>query len=369
MLLATDVTEKRRLEQTMHTQEEEHARRMTAMRRLIAGGGQVFVTFIESAHEKIARCIELVGPAPRMLATGEIDELFRHVHTIKGEARAFDLRELETETGKLEEELDELRALARSEGFVLTGSVHAALVASFGRAAEAIERGRDVFVDASPIGRSALDQVTVQRSDLDELAKIAEGRDDALARVVARLSARPFGQSTASLVDMAPTWADKEGKRARLEVEGREVSVPPALSRVLGGVMTHLVRNAIAHGIEPPAVRTEGGKSPIGIIRVGAVADPSPDVGPIITVEDDGRGLDVEGIALRASQLGMRVRDRMNMGELVFAPGLSTVQSAGRLAGRGVGLGAVRADLEQVGYSIGVWSERGRFTRFVLKPA
>jgi HAMP domain-containing protein/HPt (histidine-containing phosphotransfer) domain-containing protein len=369
MLLATDVSEKRELEQAVQTQEEEHARRMAAMRRLIAGGGQVFVAFIDSARDRFKRCQEIVGDGPRTLPIAEIDELFRHVHTVKGEARAFDLRELEAECAKLEEELDELRSLARGGGFATTGSVHGALVSRFARAAEAIEKGCDVFVAASPIGRAALDQVTVQRSDIESLAAIADRGEGAdLARVVERLAARPFGESTASLIDMTPTWAEKEGKKVRLDVEGREVRVPPRLARVLPGVLTHLVRNAVAHGIEPPAIRTSNGKSAGGTIHARAR---EVDGGVAIVVEDDGRGLDMRRIEERATALGVRFEDTSPGGrmELVFVSGLSTSESAGALAGRGVGLAAVRSDLERTGYVIRVSSSVGKGTRFEIAPS
>lgn len=368
MLLATDVSEKKKLEKTVQTQEEEHARRMAAMRRLIAGGGQVFVQFTEAARERIKRCIELVGPNPRMLRTGEIDELFRHVHTIKGEARAFDLRELETETAKMEEELDELRALARGEGFVTTGSVHSALVSRLHRALAGIDKGAEVFVAASPLGRAALEQITVQRPDVQAVVEVSEkiGNPE-LTRAVSALAARPFGESLASLMDMAPTWGDREGKQVRLDVDGREVRVPAKLARVLPGVLTHLVRNAIAHGIEPPAGRIHAGKPTTGTVRVVAKADGQA---PTILIEDDGRGLDYEGIRERATELGVDVsgRSRHSLTELVFVAGLTTVPGAGSLAGRGVGLGAVRDDLARVGYRIDVASEPGKYTRFTMIP-
>jgi HAMP domain-containing protein/HPt (histidine-containing phosphotransfer) domain-containing protein len=368
MLLATDVSERKELERTVQTQEEEHARRMAAMRRLIAGGGQVFVQFMEAARERIRRCLELVGPNPRMLRTGEIDELFRHVHTIRGEARAFDLRELESETVKLEEELDELRALARGEGFVTTGSVHGALMSRLQRALEGIDRGAQVFVEASPIGQAALEQLTVQRPDVQALENLVQARSDpALSRAVARLAARPFGESTASLVDMAPTWGDREGKIVHLDIEGREVRVPPKLARVLGAVLTHLVRNAIAHGIESPQARRDAGKTSRGTIRVVATES---DAGPTIVVDDDGRGLDMAAIEQRAAQLGVAIEKRTqdSVSELVFVAGLSTAREAGALAGRGVGLGAVREDLERVGYAITVDSRPRKYTRFTMKP-
>ena len=371
MLLATDVSEKRQLEHVVQTQEEEHARRMAAMRRLVAGGGQVFVQFMEAARERIRRCLDLVGPTPRMVRTGEIDEIFRHVHTIKGEARAFDLRELEAETAKLEEELDELRSLARGEGFVTTGSVHGALTTRLARAMEGIDKGAEVFVAASPIGRAALEQVTVQRPDVQALIDLADSRlDSDLSRAVAQLAARPLGECTASLVDMAPTWGDKEGKKVHLDVEGREVRLPPKLARVLGGVLTHLVRNAVAHGIGTPAARAEAGKPPVGTVRIAAIAGDAGAAGPTIVVEDDGRGLDVDAIAERASQLGMDVtgKSRRSLSELVFVAGLTTRAGSGALAGRGVGLGAVREDLERVGYEVEVASEAGKFTRFTMRP-
>jgi two-component system, chemotaxis family, sensor kinase CheA len=369
MVLATDVSEKKHLEKTVQTQEEEHARRMAAMRRLIAGGGQVFVQFMDAARERIKRCIELVGPNPRMLRTGEIDELFRHVHTIKGEARAFDLRELESETAKMEEELDELRALARGEGFVTTGSVHGALVSRLHRALAGIDKGAEVFVAASPLGRAALDQLTVQRPDVQAVVDMSEriGNPE-LTRAVTALASRPFGESIASLMDMAPTWGDREGKQVRLDVDGREVRVPAKLARVLPGVLTHLVRNAIAHGIEPPAGRIHAGKPNTGTVRI--TAKPGGD-SPTIVIEDDGRGLDYEAIRERAKDLGLDVsgRNHHSLTELVFVAGLTTVPGAGTLAGRGVGLGAVRDDLARVGYRIDVASEPGKYTRFTLCPA
>jgi HAMP domain-containing protein/HPt (histidine-containing phosphotransfer) domain-containing protein len=363
MVLATDVTEQRALERTVQSQEEEHARQMAAMRRLVAGGPQVFVMFVESARQRIARCLEIVGPVPRMLRSGEIDELFRHVHTLKGEASAFDLRDLQAQSANLEEELDELRSEARGEGFATTGSVHGRLSEQFARATEALERGCEVFVAASPTGRVALDQVTVQRSDLLELLAHLGHRTDELGQIAARLTSRPFGEATANLVDLVPTWADKEGKRARLQVEGKETRVPAHVASPLSGALTHLIRNAIVHGIEIPDAREDKGKSPSGLIRVVATEGEG---GPVIMVEDDGQGLDLASIALQAAAIGETVGARP-IEQLAFLPGLSTARM-GDLAGRGVGLHAVKSEMESVGYRVDVFSKAGEYARFVLRP-
>jgi two-component system, chemotaxis family, sensor kinase CheA len=363
MVLASDVSEQRALERAVQSQEEEHARQMAAMRRLVAGGPQVFVMFVDSARQRIARCHEIVGSTPRMLLSGEIDELFRHVHTLKGEACAFDLRDLASQCTDLEEDLDELRSEARGEGFVTTGSVHGRLSDQFARATEALERGCEIFVAASPTGRVALDQVTVQRSDLLELQAHLGHRTDLLGQIAARLASRPFGESTANLVDLVPTWADKEGKRARLQVEGKETRVPAHVARILGGALTHLIRNAIVHGIEIPDARESKGKSPIGLIRVMAAES---DGGPLFTVEDDGQGLDLVSIAQQAVAIGETVGSRP-IEQLAFLPGLSTARM-GDLAGRGVGLHAVKSEMETVGYKVDVFSKAGEYARFVLRP-
>src|SRR5205823_1160208 len=143
------------------------------------------------------------------------------------------------------------------------------------------------------------------------------------------------------------------------------VRVPPSLATVLGGVFTHLIRNAIVHGIELPAERIAAGKAPGGVIRV--MASESKD-GPVVEVEDDGQGIDLVEIAERAAAIGHDAA-YSSVQELAFLPGLSTVRRAGDLAGRGVGLYAVRAELASVGYVVEVFSRAGEQTKFVLRPS
>ncbi len=363
MLLATDVSDKRRLERAVQTKDAEHARRMAAMRRLIAGGSQVFLGFIEAARQRVEACVRTLGPRPARLETHHIDEMFRQVHTIKGEARSFELPEVEAVAARLEGDLDDLRGRLRHDATSLTGEEHERLAAQLAELEKAIAKGSEVFVAASPIGRAALEQVTVQRSDLTALVALAEGGDDALRALAGRLSARPFGESTASLVDNAPSWAELEGKQLRVAVEGREVGVPPELAKVLGAVLTHLVRNSIAHGIESPSDRARAGKAPEGLVRLQAT-DRAGSVE--IVVEDDGGGVDAEAIASKAKELGLPP-SAGNALDVMFAAGLSTAEAGATLAGRGVGLGAARSDLQRAGYTLLAESERGRFTRFTMR--
>jgi PAS domain S-box-containing protein len=349
MVLATDVSEKKRLEKAIDTAEEEHKRRMAAMRRLVAGGAQLFVTFLEQTEGRLEKSRQQVLDADSVKELAV--EVFRHVHTAKGEARAFELRELEAVLEELETTLAEARR-GEADGD--------AIALGLRRALDALGRGREDFVAVSPVGRTALDLTTVRRSDLDAVLALAS--EGAVRHAVERLASRPFGEATATVAERAPEWAERDRKLVELIVEGREVPIPPALAAVLGGVIAHLVRNAVAHGIESSNVRVENGKEPSGAIWLSATEGED---GPVIVVEDDGGGIDLEAVRARAEALGLDGDPT----ELVFHSGLSTRATSDGLAGRGVGLDAVRSYLRDAHYRVTVVSEPGRGTKFTMTPA
>jgi chemotaxis protein histidine kinase CheA len=128
-------------------------------------------------------------------------------------------------------------------------------------------------------------------------------------------------------------------------------------------VLLHLVRNAIAHGIERPDARVRIGKPEIGVIRAICVEDRPL---PTLIVEDDGQGIDFGALATSA---GVDPKDLRQTRELLFAPGVSTKGDVSDLAGRGVGLSAVRADLLSVGWLIEVDASRRTGTAFVIRPS
>ncbi|MDP9148938.1 MAG: HAMP domain-containing protein, partial [Myxococcota bacterium] len=289
MLLATDISQERRLERAVQTKDEEYARRMKAMRRLLTGGSQTLVAFVEGAHGRLAEALEVIGKCKDALPTASIDALFRAVHTVRGEARAFDMRDLERETQQLEEVLDELRADARGDGHPLPDTLRTQLVDSFRTALATLQLERDLFAEASPVGRAIFTQTTVQTEDLLAIAAYAQKVGGEAARLVDRLRARPLGESVAGVLESAPTWAASEGKRVEVVVEHGDLSIEPALVAVLPGVLTHLVRNSIAHGIETPEERHAAGKAADGVIRISASKD-ARGANPVF-VEDDGRGL------------------------------------------------------------------------------
>ena len=378
MLLATDETALHRLEQTVRTQEEEHARQMERMRKLLAGGGQVFVSFLTGAEDRLARCLVMLAELPKIPKADDesraIGELFQLVHTVRGEATAFGLGDVAVEACLVEDALDALQSRSRAGTIGRLVEAHRGIVEGLEKTRQKLAEAKAMFVQASPIGSNILDQITVRRSDVDRLRELAGHRDDELGRVAMRLSSRPFSDSVATLAEKVPAWAEGFGKRAALEITGGGVLVGPRLAHVLPGVVTHLVRNAVAHGIEPIGARRELGKPDTGVIRVVCCLDwvdgetePGADPCPVqIVVEDDGHGLDVPALEARARASGTVAKDAA---ELAFTEGVTTAIVGNDLAGRGVGLPAVRSALASVGYRVDLESGAGEGARFVIRIA
>ena len=240
------------------------------------------------------------------------------------------------------------------------------------QAAEAVDDAERRLVEVSPIGEAVLEQVTVSRSDLDRLTSCVEKLVDAeeaseeeadLRGVAQRLCARPLGELAAPFIDTVPRWAEERKKKVLFEVEGKRCMVPPELAAVLPRALTHLLRNAVAHGIELPQVREDEGKPGHGSVTLTGREDAHGRA--VITVRDDGAGLDVHALEQRAAGLGITDAEP---GELIFENGLSTSASVDSLSGQGVGMGAARQTLQAVGYTIDVSTETGRGACFEIRP-
>ncbi len=142
--------------------------------------------------------------------------------------------------------------------------------------------------------------------------------------------------------------------------------MPAELDQVLGGVFTHLVRNAIAHVIDSPSQREADGKSAIGEITLHC--EETKD-GPFIVLEDDGEGLALAEIEARAKAAGIW-RDGARAEDMIFTSNFSLKDDAATdSAGLGVGLAAARTDLESVGYAVSAEVRDGGGTRFVVKKS
>jgi len=167
---------------------------------------------------------------------------------------------------------------------------------------------------------------------------------------------------------MVRDTAAKLAKKVNFEVEGEETELDRTLLEALSDPLTHLIRNAIDHGIEPPDERRQNGKPETGTIKLSAYQSE----GRIyIEVRDDGRGINTERVREKAIQLGWITENdhpsEETLFEFLFQPGFSTAQQVSDLSGRGVGMDVVKRNVESLGGSISVQSKRGEGTRFLLR--
>ena len=157
----------------------------------------------------------------------------------------------------------------------------------------------------------------------------------------------------------------ERGQQIALETTGGDVPIDKTIIERLGEPLTHLINNAVAHGIEPPAEREARGKSAAATVRLDAQIEADH---VLLTVSDDGRGLDIERITARGRAMGLRV-DAMTDAEkrrLIFAPGFSTQTEVTSLAGRGVGLDVVENKLRTLGGHVELDSAAGQGTSFSI---
>ncbi|MFN3690516.1 MAG: chemotaxis protein CheA, partial [Fimbriimonadales bacterium] len=178
----------------------------------------------------------------------------------------------------------------------------------------------------------------------------------------------PIGHLFNRFPRMVRDTAHQLGKKVNLVIEGEETELDRTLLEALSDPLTHLVRNAIDHGIEPPDERRAQGKPETGTLLLRA----SQSEGRIyIEVSDDGRGIDLERVRRKALELGwLSETDQPSpetLYDFLFRPGFSTAQQISDLSGRGVGMEVVKRNVEQLGGSISVHSVQGQGTRFTLK--
>jgi two-component system chemotaxis sensor kinase CheA len=163
---------------------------------------------------------------------------------------------------------------------------------------------------------------------------------------------------------MVHDLAQAAGKEVDLHIEGGAVELDRSVHEGLKDPLRHLVRNAIDHGAEPPAERQAAGKPARARITVAAVLRGSQ---VEVTVADDGRGIDLEGLRRQADKRGVEVpRDAEELARLVFRPGLSTAPLITDVSGRGMGLDVVKSRVESLHGTVAVAFTPGRGTSFTL---
>lgn len=164
--------------------------------------------------------------------------------------------------------------------------------------------------------------------------------------------------------------ARTSGKKAELEIEGKDIELDRAIVEEMGDPLVHILRNCVDHGLETSDERKKKGKDPAGHILIRAMREKDQ---VIINIQDDGRGMDAEKIKQKAIERGLITRERaksMNDHEalmLVCHSGLSTAEKVTDVSGRGVGMDAVRNVVDSIGGSMDIDSVKDEGTSITLK--
>ncbi|MEC8051715.1 MAG: ATP-binding protein [Myxococcota bacterium] len=350
MLTLRDVTELRSLQKAMGEQQ----RQLEIVGQVLAVGGSDFEGFMKGSLAFVER--------NRVLLTSDelnddgVGELFRNMHTIKGNARTYQfnflndiLHESETsykkfrdgdeDTPSQEQLLEELDGVAHALGEyqeVYEGKLKGAAAQSTGIP--------ESLVDAFERLSSAL-------LSEDGLSDTAKG---ALKDIQRTIAGKSVDEVLKNPIQGAIELADELGKEPPIfDVSDPALRIPSKTSELLQNVLVHVFRNSVDHGLESGTERSKAGKDPTGRITVEAQSD---DTTLTISVWDDGRGLDLQRLRNKYAELhGDEAAQNATsdaVAELIFDSGMSTAQELTDISGRGVGMDAVRSFVSAEGGSV-----------------
>jgi two-component system chemotaxis sensor kinase CheA len=235
-----------------------------------------------------------------------------------------------------------------------------------------IELGKlDKLIDA--VGELVIAQAMMaQRLAGDGLAvteelTLLEGLTRDIQESAMAIRAQPIGSVFSRVPRILRELTASTGKHVRLEVSGESTELDKTVIERLGEPLTHLIRNAVDHGIEPAEARLAAGKTAEGTLTLSAEHKSGR---ILIRISDDGAGINRERVLGKAIEKGLVAPDAQLSKEeidlLIFAPGFSTAQQITNVSGRGVGMDVVRQNVKDLGGRITIESEPGAGTTFTL---
>ena len=354
-----------------------------------------------------------------------LDSIFRFVHTVKGNCGFFEFPRLEALSHAAEDALADVRADRRQADGALVSAV-LAIIDRIGEMVAAIEAGEDMptgddnhLIDAlapgaegavAPAAATAadaatkasvaprtirlsvelLDRVMSTVSDMvlarNELARrLRESENDVhvdgaferLSSIIAemrdaitRTRMQRIENLFVGLPRMVRDLSAELGKQVLVDIEGGDVELDREMIEMIRDPLTHIIRNAVDHGIEKPAERLKAGKREIAILSVSARQSGNQ---ILIDIHDDGRGIDGKKLVEKAISGGLVSKDdaaQLSPREqlaLIFEAGLSTAKEVTAISGRGVGMDVVRSNIERIGGIVEVDSKPGEGTRMTLR--
>ncbi len=219
--------------------------------------------------------------------------------------------------------------------------------------------------------RNRLATLRVQMAD--EVAKAVSNLDLVTAdlqNAVMKTRMQPIKKVFGRFPRVVRDLARSLNKQVALELNGEDTDLDKNLVEALADPLVHLVRNAVDHGVEMPEVRIKAGKDPIGTVRLSAEQEGDH---ILLSIEDDGAGMDPEVLRRKAVEKGIMDEDaaarldEYQCYNLIFAPGFSTKSEISDISGRGVGMDVVKTRITQLNGTVEIDSKKGRGSRISIK--
>jgi two-component system chemotaxis sensor kinase CheA len=207
--------------------------------------------------------------------------------------------------------------------------------------------------------------------DLHKAQRSLERKLNDLQSGILEVRMVPIGQIFTRLSQVVRKYARDEGKDIDLQLQGEETELDKLMIEDLADPLMHLIRNAIDHGIEAPEVRSRLGKPEQGSVKLTAFPRGNH---VVVTVEDDGAGMDPVQLLAKAVQKGVLQpghgfdpeRDRKDIFDLIYLPGFTTRETVTEISGRGVGMDVVKRNVSKLSGMVDIQSEPGTGTIFTI---
>lgn len=278
-----------------------------------------------------------------------VERLGGQLHSLEKETKAQVIHSLERDAESLPPELDGLDPLGLDPFSTLQ------------QLSRSLEETAD---DLGGLRRLLSDAQSEFATLLKRQARIAAELHEGLLR----LRMVPFARAVPRLHRLVSQTAQQLGKEAKLEVSGPEVELGWEIQERVLVPVEHLLRNAVAHGIELPAQRERAGKPPSGTITLSLSKD---DNDVVIKVDDDGAGLNLDAIRKSARDQGL-IAEAAQLGddditELILTPGFSSVEEVSQVAGKGMGLDRVNTEVQRLSGSLDLETDPGHGTSFAIR--
>lgn len=350
MVTVRDVTA---IKQIQH-EAEEQKKELNIIGQILKASPDKFSSFYANAKTLVQKNMALIQSA--VGKGGDlVAELFVNMHTIKGNARTYNFTLITDPVHEAENIYDRLR---KEDDYPWQPEQ---LLSDVEKVSQALDKYAQVKDEKLSFGTDAVpvntEQLLVPRATFTRLVQSIEALPAptaALLNMLYALDAKPLDAALAELMSSLPSIARQIDKDApHIEIDAAKVMIRTECCALVSDVFTHLLRNALDHGIEPTAERLAAGKAAQGTIFIRAqwVAE-----GAQLIIRDDGRGLNIQRIRAKALEAGQLSADDANnvqkIADCVFLSGVTTAEKVTAISGRGVGMDAVRKFLRQQGGAI-----------------